>query len=378
VFGKSAANSLFLAFHPKEVQIPQLIQEMLISIEHKYPGNLSTTCPRTGLVATNPTQRKQRAKALNNLQKRWVNSEIDNFTYLMHVNEIAGRTLQDLMQYPVFPWILKDYESNELDLNNPNSFRDLTRSMGAQDSSRLQYFKDRYEQLKIGAQSHIEGSQQPFLYGTHYSSAMIVSAYLLRLEPYSTHFVDLQGGNFDLADRLFTSVKDGWDSASQRNTADVKELIPEFFYLPNFLRNENRFRFGEKQSGKMVDDVELPAWANGDPNEFIRIHRYALESPYVSAHLHHWIDLIFGVLQNGKGALDSDNLFHPLFYQSKHYDIFDIEDEMERTGIIGYISNFGQIPRQIFKRAHTEKRGPWNSITRWFGVTAPEEFSKFF
>ena len=201
---------------------------------------------------------------------------------------------------------------------------------------------------------------------------------LLRLEPYSTHFVDLQGGNFDLADRLFTSVKDGWDSASQRNTADVKELIPEFFYLPNFLRNENRFRFGEKQSGKAVDDVELPAWANGDPNEFIRIHRYALESPYVSAHLHHWIDLIFGVLQNGKGALDSDNLFHPLFYQSKHYDIFDIEDEMERTGIIGYISNFGQIPRQIFKRAHTEKRGPWNSLTRWFGVTASEEFSKFF
>ena len=96
----------------------------------------------------------------------------------MHVNEIAGRTLQDLMQYPVFPWILKDYESKELDLNNPNSFRDLTRSMGAQDSARLQYFKDRYEQLKVGAQSHIEGSQQPFLYGTHYSSAMIVSAYL--------------------------------------------------------------------------------------------------------------------------------------------------------------------------------------------------------
>jgi len=36
VFGKSAANSLFLAFHPKEMQIPQLIQEMLVSIEHKY------------------------------------------------------------------------------------------------------------------------------------------------------------------------------------------------------------------------------------------------------------------------------------------------------------------------------------------------------
>ena len=60
------------------------------------------------------------------------------------------------------------------------------------------------------------------------------------------------------------------------------------------------------------------------------------------------------------------------------YSNFDIEDEMERTGIIGYITNFGQIPRQIFKRAHPERKGPWNSITRWFGVTAPEAFTKFF
>ena len=33
----------------------------------------------------------------------------------------------------------------------------------------------------------------------------------------------------------------------------------------------------------------LPAWAKGDPREFIRVHREALECPYVSSHLHHWI-----------------------------------------------------------------------------------------
>lgn len=29
----------------------------------------------------------------------------------MHLNTLAGRTYNDLMQYPVFPWILADYES---------------------------------------------------------------------------------------------------------------------------------------------------------------------------------------------------------------------------------------------------------------------------
>lgn len=36
---------------------------------------------------------------------------MSNFEYLMHLNTLAGRTYNDLMQYPVFPWILADYES---------------------------------------------------------------------------------------------------------------------------------------------------------------------------------------------------------------------------------------------------------------------------
>lgn len=37
--------------------------------------------------------------------------EISNFEYLMHLNTVAGRTYNDLMQYPVFPWVLADYQS---------------------------------------------------------------------------------------------------------------------------------------------------------------------------------------------------------------------------------------------------------------------------
>lgn len=36
----------------------------------------------------------------------WKKRKISNFQYLMELNKIAGRTFNDIMQYPVFPWIL--------------------------------------------------------------------------------------------------------------------------------------------------------------------------------------------------------------------------------------------------------------------------------
>jgi hypothetical protein len=76
-------------------------------------------------------------------------------------------------------------------------------------------------------------------------------------------------------------------------SSDVKELIPELFYLPEMLRNDNGFHLGTLQDGRVVDDVALPPWANS-PEEFIRKHRAALESQYVSDNIHHWVDLVFG------------------------------------------------------------------------------------
>lgn len=54
-----------------------------------------------------------------------------------------------------------------------------------------------------------------------------------------------QGGSFDVADRMFHSVKSTWESASRDNMSDVRELIPEFFYLPEFLTNANHFELGK-------------------------------------------------------------------------------------------------------------------------------------
>lgn len=73
-------------------------------------------------------------------------------------------------------------------------------------------------------------------------------------------FIFNQGGKFDHADRLFQSIGGTFKNCLS-NTSDVKELIPEFFYTPEFLLNSNSYHFGVKQDGEPIGDVCLPPWA---------------------------------------------------------------------------------------------------------------------
>ena len=282
---------------------------------------------------------------------RWLRGEISNFQYLMLVNTMAGRTFTDLTQYPVFPWVLRDYASNELDLDDIEVYRDLTKPMGAQDVDREMAYAERYRAFA----EMQDPNTPPFHYGTHYSSAMIVTSYLIRLEPFVRSYVLLQGGAFDYPDRLFDSLEKTWLSASRDTVTDVRELTPEFYYLPDFLRNINDYNFGRKEgTGEIVGDVKLPPWAKGDPKIFIAKQREALESPYVTANLHSWIDLVFGYKQQGEAAVAATNVFHHLSYYGAK-NIEEIEDERERLAAIGIIHNFGNTPRQIFFRPHQQR-----------------------
>ena len=68
-----------------------------------------------------------------------------------------GRTYNDLNQYPVFPWVLTNYDSPEVDLSSANNYRDLSKPIGALNPSRKAYFEDRYAQWEQGK----HGSQNP-------------------------------------------------------------------------------------------------------------------------------------------------------------------------------------------------------------------------
>lgn len=318
------------------------------NMRNKFLQNLSRSCPGKVEGNRSPAAILKRS----GWTQKWVKREISNFEYLMHLNTIAGRTYNDLTQYPVFPWILQDYESKQIDLSKPSVYRDLSRPIGALNEKRLQRFRDRYEAFD-------DPNIPKFLYGSHYSSIGSVLFFMLRLEPFTTQFLEnLQGGRFDIPDRLFYSLPSAWNNCLQ-SPSDVKELTPEFFYLPEFLRNSNEFDLGVKQDGERVNDVELPPWAK-TPEEFIKIHREALESEYVSQHLHEWINLIFGYKQKGKAAEAADNVFYYLTYEGA-VDVDAIEDPVERAAIESQIANFGQTPSQLLTVPHP-KRDPPPSI----------------
>ncbi|XP_012928022.1 neurobeachin-like protein 2 isoform X3 [Heterocephalus glaber] len=313
-------------------QVRNQVYSWLLRLRPPAQGYLSSRSPQEMLRASGLTQ-------------KWVQREISNFEYLMQLNTIAGRTYNDLSQYPVFPWVLQDYVSPTLDLSNPAVFRDLSKPIGVVNPKHAQLVREKYESFEDPA-----GTIDKFHYGTHYSNAAGVMHYLIRVEPFTSLHVQLQSGRFDCSDRQFHSVAAAWQ-ARLESPADVKELIPEFFYFPDFLENQNGFDLGCLQlTNEKVGNVVLPPWASS-PEDFIQQHRRALESEHVSAHLHEWIDLIFGYKQRGPAAEEALNVFYYCTYEGA-VDLDHVADERERKALEGIISNFGQTPCQLLKEPH--------------------------
>ncbi|XP_020924322.1 neurobeachin-like protein 2 isoform X4 [Sus scrofa] len=441
---------------PPHTQVRNQVYSWLLRLRPPTQGYLSSRSPQEMLRASGLTQ-------------KWVQREISNFEYLMQLNTIAGRTYNDLSQYPVvrscplppphpaglpallhpsvgvdggpspelgprrvlpetwflfpavpphtqphsppllasvfpggtpdpdspsgspatpprgapspvgsallpegqggqvdpqdshvaptrvggqFPWVLQDYVSPTLDLSNPAVFRDLSKPIGVVNPKHAQLVREKYESFEDPA-----GTIDKFHYGTHYSNAAGVMHYLIRVEPFTSLHVQLQSGRFDCSDRQFHSVAAAWQ-ARLESPADVKELIPEFFYFPDFLENQNVFVPGFdlgclQLTNEKVGDVVLPPWASS-PEDFIQQHRRALESEYVSAHLHEWIDLIFGYKQRGPAAEEALNVFYYCTYEGA-VDLDQVADERERKALEGIISNFGQTPCQLLKEPHPSR-----------------------
>ena len=257
--------------------------------------------------------------------------------------------IRQICQYPVFPWVLSNYTSDEVpDLTDRGNFRDMSKPMGALNEERLAELLDRFKTFD-------DPTIPPFMYGSHYStSAGVVVHFLLRLHPFSSLHRQLQSGHFDVADRLFSSVERTWDMCTGRSAAEVKELTPEFYSNPAFLRNCNEFKLGTSQDGEVIGDVILPPWAKESPEKFVEVMRLALESDICSEMLPDWIDLIFGRKQQGKAAIEAQNVYFYLTYYGS-VDVASIEDEGLRQATELQIAHFGQCPMQLFYRRHAKK-----------------------
>ncbi|RYY31974.1 hypothetical protein EON62_05970, partial [archaeon] len=315
--------------------------------------------------------------AAHELAARWRNREVSNFDYLMMLNRLAGRTFNDISQYPIFPWVLADYKSDSIDLADPRVYRDLAYPIAAQTPERRRALRSRYAQTQevfdsmqemcgpytAGAanmSSELIFTGPPFHYGSFLLNPVTVAWYLMRMEPFSSYSIVFHDGKFDKPDREFTSVAKAFEGATTKDS-DVKELVPEFYCSPEFLRNANGLMLGEKQramgaaTSAPVDDVVLPPWA-ATPEEFVRIQRAALESEIVSSSLHLWVDLVFGHKQRGPHisggslcAVAACNVFHHLMYEGGlHLERIAERDKDLFHRIVTFIDNYGIMPPVMF------------------------------
>ena len=269
----------------------------------------------------------------------WANGLMSNFDYLLYLNAISGRSFNDFSQYPVFPWIISDYNSE----TDPTSFRDLTKPMGQQTEERAEKFEIMFHE-----------SESHYYYGTHYSFPGAILYFLWRSEPNTLFNVMLHGG-FDHPDRVFLSFEESWKASSEMNPQDVKELVPEFYCFPGVLQNTNHNSYPSRTDGTKIENAILPKWAHENPYLFIYKMRKALESSQITTFLPMWIDLIFGYKQRGDAAIEAKNVFTPLSYDDAKLD--PTLEEAENT----VINNFGQCPGQLFTSPHTI-RNPANLI----------------
>ena len=92
--------------------------------------------------------------------KKWEHWDISTMSFLSIINNFAGRSFKDLTQYPVFPWVIKDYESNKLNSFNETNIRELNKPIGdLGNENRLECFLQTYKEskeLEIEAQNKKE------------------------------------------------------------------------------------------------------------------------------------------------------------------------------------------------------------------------------
>jgi len=183
-------------------------------------------------------------------------NKICHFDLIILMNLIGNRSYLDLTQYPVFPVLFFREKGNKQNLE-----RKLDLHIGFQDlnkpsKARKEQFIKQYISDKIDEEDEEDENKEKDLYyfAVNYSTPIFVTDYLVRLFPYSLCSIELQGAEFDNPNRLFHSFESALINMTDEKS-DVRELIPEFFYLPELFININNINLGTLSNESKVDDV---------------------------------------------------------------------------------------------------------------------------
>ncbi|KAK1940639.1 putative inactive serine/threonine-protein kinase lvsG [Phytophthora citrophthora] len=206
------------------------------------------------------------------ITERWCTGDISNFEYLMALNTAAGRRMEDGLFHPFLPWVTdftegpqggwRDLGKSEFRLNKGDAQLDRTFASSA-------------------VPHHITESLSEITFYIY--SARRTPMMLLRR---------VVRGDFQAREYPATMVR------MYEWTPD--ECIPEFYTDPAVFKSLHEDE---------MDDLQFPRWGEGqDAASFVKCHRNMLESDEVSAQLHKWIDLNFGVALSGEAAIREKNV----------------------------------------------------------------------
>jgi hypothetical protein len=286
-------------------------------------------------------------KELEELTKRWVAGQCSNFDYLIYLNRESGRSWNDFTQYPIMPWIIKDFVSDSIDLDNASIYRDLSLPIFAQTQEQHEQCLAYLEISKaLGPDAHCTPNYVSNVGSTLY--------FLVRLEPFTDEEVKFQGG-LDSAERTFQSFSIAWNVMTSGRSRNSLELVPEFFFSPYALQNVNEINFPDSaRSNRIVGDVQCPPWASSS-RDLVYKMRLALEGKFVSEHLHEWIDLIWGYRRRGNAARAKFNVFPSTVFEFNPREVMD--DRSLFKAIRDQIHHCGEAPEALFKDPHPSRKG---------------------
>eukprot|EP00826_Nyctotherus_ovalis_P045800 TRINITY_DN5101_c0_g1_i1.p1 TRINITY_DN5101_c0_g1~~TRINITY_DN5101_c0_g1_i1.p1 ORF type:complete len:756 (+),score=110.20 TRINITY_DN5101_c0_g1_i1:92-2269(+) len=253
---------------------------------------------------------------------QWVKGVISNFKYLTLLNKYSGRSFHDINQYPVFPWLITNFTSSSIDLNSKEIYRSLDTTVAGMTELKQEAANDRVISL-------VKSPVEQYQFEGHYLPPSAVVGYMWRVEPYSS-LASSYSGYEHFKKIMLYDIKSSWNNGLQ-DINDNKELVPEFYYLPEIFYNHNMHSFGNERIKEGVDRVIMPVWAK-TPHEFVQANAKALESNEVSSELDKWIDLVFGVKQQ----------------DFRSYNMFKLSKE-------AHGENDGVNPINLFREKHPQK-----------------------
>ena len=282
----------------------------------------------------------------------WNLGLFSNYEILSLINILSNRSYNDLYQYPVFPWLLFNNEKRDLKL----PIGQIIKGNGV----RKKLFEDTYnlmiEELKTNKEKELidkSNISKAYYYNTNYSNPFYVCYFLIRLIPFCFSSIYLQGDFFDVYARLFNDLENSLEN-NLIQKSDIKESIPEFYFLPELYLNLNKLNL-KKLNQKLNKNIEKTENFDVKLNDTyidytIKLKNLLEEKKYK---IKDWMLLIFG-----KDQKKETNLFRPASYldNPENYNFKNIKEQKFRLTE----NEFGMIPLCVIpeeiKCKHREKK----------------------